>query len=170
MSLLLRTRQVRLAGFYEELMTKLLAHELASTGAPQPGQKAMTPSQAYEDAIQEADMQQLVHDTVSKLGPRGPKEAEGLAAAVAEDVNWHSLRILQPQSGDLGDLVSHISSELGYSVDSGALFITALLRSYGLTQKAEAVKREALQQFPESFEDLGPMRVANRYWKAQRSL
>lgn len=168
MSLLNRTRQPRLAERYDTLMSKLLGNALAEVGAPQGG-KAMTPSQTFEAAI-DAEIQGLVQTALAKIG-KDPAAAETLAFEVAEDVNWHSLQALAMQPGVSYDrsLVSHISQKIGWSLDMAALFAVALLRVVGLKQKAEAVKREALAEFPDAFADLGPARVAARYLKAMYS-
>lgn len=166
MALLAKTKQPRLAAMYEELLTKLLARELEEVGAPAGG-KAMNPSQTFEAAIDNY-IQELVRDALGDLG-KNPAAAENLVWLVAEDVNWHSVESVGSNDTPVDqELVSSIAQRLDWNLDSVAVFGVALLRAVGLKQKAEALKREALREFPDSFEDLGPERVARRYLQAQR--
>lgn len=158
MALLAKTKQPRLAVMYEELINGLLARELEDVGAPSGG-KAMNPSQTFEAAIDD-QIKELVRDALSEIG-KNPAAAENLVWLVAEDVNWRSIQAVGPTDAPVDqEFVSSISQRLDWSLDSVAVFGTALLRAVGLRQKAEAIKRQALAEFPDSFEDMGPARVA----------
>jgi len=126
--------------------------------------KMMSPGDAFDATITQ-DIMGMATWAWDKVGKK-PGAAESFASALAEDVNWHSLRAIgspDPESVDYAN-VSAIGGRIGWTLEGTAAVIVALLRLAGLRGKAEAVKKEALRAFKDSYQ--AQTRVASRYLRA----
>lgn len=160
LSLLIRTRQPRLADMAEVVFNKHLAREMEQAGAPGPVTAPKKPAEVFETTVT-AEIKALAHGILQKIGT-DPAAVETFAFLVAEDVNWHSIESVGQHDGVAEgvfnwELVSTVSGALGFGLEDVAAFIVAMFRQAGLARKAELVKKEALREFPDSYVDLGPV-------------
>lgn len=166
LSLLARTRQPKLAAWLETLLTKFLHKDIDTVGPGFQTATRMNPDNVFESMIT-PQIHELATRAFKSVGAK-PADVETFAFLVAEDANWHSLSSIgqQPDSDrtqlDMG-LVSDITSELSWNIIDVATFIVAMLRMGGLPLKANMVKRECIREFPDAFQDLGPIeRMASK--------
>lgn len=156
LALLRRGRMPNLAVRVEALFDKALAQELAQAGPPVPAGKLKNKSQMFEADIT-PEIKNMAEKAFRDIGGT-PGAAETLGALIATDANWHSLSALYANDEALipEGLVSDLAGGFHYGiVPDIAAFIVALLRVAGLKAKAEAVKKEAIREFPGTYEDLG---------------
>ena len=164
LALLRRGRMPNLAARVETLFDKALAQEIAQAGPPVPAGKLKNKSQMFEDSI--TPKIKGAAEKAFRLIGGTPIAAETFGYLIADDANWHSLSALyaDPATPIPEGLVTDVTSEFQWNiVPDIAAFIVTLLRVAGLKAKAEAVKKEALREFPDAYEDLGSWsRAANK--------
>ena len=148
-----KLRMPRVAQAAERLLTKALGDVL---DAPADDTPMKRPGDVFEDRVR--DWENLASKVWSKV--KTSENALNFSYDLAEDINWHSLNrtgLLGAGDSegyyDLGIEIADYGMKIDFGLESAAALIVALLRKAGEKGRALTLKRYAIKEFPESFED-----------------
>jgi hypothetical protein len=151
--LLRKMRLVRVAKTAEMIFTRHFSKSLASA-TPAPATPARKPGAVFDE--QSKKMDPIAGGVLAALGGSASK-AQTFASDVAENVNWRAGWKLIGEGDPLDERdpsASDVGQKIGYWINDAATFIVSLLRQANLRGLAQKVKRQALREFPDSYEAL----------------